>query len=93
MTGVVGWELRGPPPGVGDRPRESVSASPSPFGGVAGGEGMFVPAVREKLREGSVSGAKGLDFDGCAESDPVDGVVFAGMAELWAGEVREIMCW
>lgn len=55
MVGVVGCDDKGPPPGVGARPSSFSSASSR--GGVDGGEGMSVPAVREKSFANSRDGS------------------------------------
>lgn len=57
-TGVAGCDDRGPPPGVGVC--LPFSSSSSIGEGVAGGEGIFVPFVREKSRVGRVRGANWL---------------------------------
>lgn len=77
-TGVVGWLDRGPPPGVGDRAIGFPSFSISSCGGVAGGEGMLVPAVSEKSSEGS---ARGLKLAGlrCGVGAEMIGIFFEGM--------------
>jgi hypothetical protein len=44
----VGWDERGPPPAVGGRASGIGENDLTDMGGVSGGAGMFVPAVREK---------------------------------------------